>query len=300
MYDLTSFLTTISAGSASFVAILGGLIAQKVIEISNERSAIEEDLKEFSEQKELRQKDIEKYDRWIEEDDAICFIGRRAKELLNEQPFSVAIDAEDLDGDEDLPTLERYWNKALQILRMYADTEGLSHFETVRKIRKEIDNIEPSDEDELTFPTDSDFVKCVCEIIKDHFEAYYKNDGFNSRGQAFITPALLNADRYGASGVEYHQWLNDRNKVVGEVSALELRIIQSEDRKKRLKVPDELKSGFWVFGAFIAFCVLLPLVLTPFTTESLVAYIIVKVLFLLIFGGGLFSVLLYIKRLLPK
>ena len=44
MYDLTSFLSTISAGSASFVAILGGLIAQKVIEINNGRTAVEEEI----------------------------------------------------------------------------------------------------------------------------------------------------------------------------------------------------------------------------------------------------------------
>ena len=47
MYDLTSFLSTISAGSASFVAILGGLIAQKVIEINNGRTAVEEEIKEL-------------------------------------------------------------------------------------------------------------------------------------------------------------------------------------------------------------------------------------------------------------
>lgn len=82
--------------------------------------------------------------------------------------------------------------------------------------------------------------------------------------------------------------------------ALDLRIKQSEYRKKRLRVPSELKNGFWVFGAFIVSCVLLPLVLTPFTTENYTSYVIMKLLFLFIFGVGLFSVLLYIKRLLPN
>ena len=57
MYELTSLLTTMSAGSASFVAILGGLIAQKVIEINNGRAAIEEEIKELNEQKEFQQKE---------------------------------------------------------------------------------------------------------------------------------------------------------------------------------------------------------------------------------------------------
>ena len=49
MYDLTSFLSTISAGSASFAAILGGMIATKVIEINNTRFAVEEEIKELTE-----------------------------------------------------------------------------------------------------------------------------------------------------------------------------------------------------------------------------------------------------------
>ena len=299
MYDLTSVLTTISAGSASFVAILGGLIAQKVIDLSNEKNAIEEELRELAEQKELLQQEVDKYDCWMEEDDAISFIERRAEYLLNEQPFSAAIDVEELNGNENLQTLERYWNKAQQILRMYVEFEEISHFEKVRKIRKQLDDIEPSDEDELTFPTDSDFVKCVCEIIKDHYEAYYKNDGINDSGQVIITPALLNSNRYGASEIEYHQWLSERNKAVGEVAAIELRITQSKDRKRRLIIPKELKRGFWIFGLFIFLCVLLPLAFTPSKTECYALYVILKVIFLVIFGGGLFSILFYIKKLLP-
>ena len=67
MYDLTSFLTTISAGSASFVAILGGLIAQKVIEINNGRTAVEEEIKELNEQKQLLEDDIADHADWMEE-----------------------------------------------------------------------------------------------------------------------------------------------------------------------------------------------------------------------------------------
>lgn len=115
-----------------------------------------------------------------------------------------------------------------------------------------------------------------------------------------VTPiALGRIEGYGASGVEYQRWVSEKNKAEGELVAIELRIKQSEDRKRRLRVPDELKNGFWIFGIFIASCVLLPLVFTPFTTESHTAYMIMKVVFMLIFGSGLFSVLLYIRKLLP-
>ena len=44
MYDLTSILVTISAASASFVAILGGFIASKLLSINGARDAVKEDL----------------------------------------------------------------------------------------------------------------------------------------------------------------------------------------------------------------------------------------------------------------
>ncbi len=300
MYELTSLLTTMSAGSASFVAILGGLIAQKVIEINNGRAAIEEEIKELNEQKEFQQKEIDKYDSWIEEDDAIEFIGKRAEALLHEKTFEEALDAEEPNGDEDVKKLHWYWDKALRILQMYASKNGKPHFEIVREIIETFEEVSPPDGEELSLSTDEDFIKGVCEIIGDHFEAYYKNDGHNSIGQLYVTPSLLNPTQYGVSLLEYNSWSDSRNRADVELSAIELHVKQLEDRKRRLIVPDELKNGFWLFGAFILCCVLLPLILTPFMTESYIVFVIVKVLFLSIYGAGLLSVLLYIKRLLPK
>ena len=39
MYDLTTFLATVASVSASIVAILGGLIASKLITINGDREA---------------------------------------------------------------------------------------------------------------------------------------------------------------------------------------------------------------------------------------------------------------------
>ena len=48
VYDLTSLLTTVSAGSASFIAIIGGLIATKLIDINNQRAAVDEEMEELA------------------------------------------------------------------------------------------------------------------------------------------------------------------------------------------------------------------------------------------------------------
>lgn len=289
MYDLTSFLTTISAGSASFVAILGGLIAQKVIEINNGRSAVEEEIKELNEQKQLLVNDISDHEDWIAEDTGISFVGQHIKELLGGESFSNTVDLNEMSGYEDLESLESYWKDAQKVLEQYAKIAEKPHYELVKAIQLALPDIS------------GNFVSCICDAIKDHFRAYYHNNGLTRSGQFMLTPAALGRiDGYGASGIEYQRWVSEKNKAEGELAAIKLRIKQSEDRRRRLRIPNELKSGFWVFGLFIASCVLLPLVFTPFITESHAVYVIIKVVFLLIFGGGLFSVLLYIRRLLPR
>ena len=94
--------------------------------------------------------------------------------------------------------------------------------------------------------------------------------------------------------------MNEKSKIEGGLNAVELQIKQFEDRKRRLKVPKEIKKGFWIFGLFISCCVILPLVLTPFVTESYTVFLTVKIISLLVFAAGLFSVLIYIMKLLPK
>lgn len=289
MYDLTSFLTTISAGSTSFVAILGGLIAQKVIEINNGRSAVEEEIKELNEQKQLLVNDISDHEDWIAEDTGISFVGQHIKELLGGESFSNTVDLNEMSGYEDLESLESYWKDAQKVLEQYAKIAEKPHYELVKAIQLALPDIS------------GNFVSCICDAIKDHFRAYYHNNGLTRSGQFMLTPSALGRiDGYGASGIEYQRWVSEKNKAEGELAAIKLRIKQSEDRRRRLRIPNELKSGFWVFGLFIASCVLLPLVFTPFITESHAVYVIIKVVFLLIFGGGLFSVLLYIRRLLPR
>lgn len=322
MYDLTSFLTTISAGSASFVAILGGLIAQKVIEINNERTAVEEEIKELQEHKELLENEIADREDWIEEDNAISFIGRHAKELLQGDDFSDAADPDDLHGHEDLETLEAYWEKAQLILEQYAENADKPHYDLVSAVKEAIRNNEARDRvkivsaadlrDEMNTGVGDDtdnydvdvsdsFITNVCEIIKDHFEAYYRNDEMTAAGQFIAVPyALGRINGYGVSEATYYQWGNEKSRLEGELSAVELRIKQSEDRKRRLRVPNEMKNGFWIFGLFIALCVLLPLILTLLVTENYTVFIIVKIVSLLIFGTGLYSILLYIMKLLPK
>lgn len=196
MFDLTSFLTTISAGSASFVAILGGLIAQKAIDINNERTAVEEEIKELREQKKLLEDEIADREDWMEEDDAISFIGRHPKELLQGEDFLTAADLDDMSGYEDLESLDAYWKKAQKVLGQYAENIDKPYYNLVKTVQEVIAKSGILDA----------FITSICEIIKDHFEAYYHNDGLTTTGQYIVTPpALGRINGYGVSGATYQQ-----------------------------------------------------------------------------------------------
>ena len=205
MYDLTSFLTTISAGSASFVAILGGLIAQKVIEINNERTAVEEEIKELQEQKILLEDEIANREDWMEEDDAISFIGQHAKEFLTCEDFTDAVDPDDLHGYEDLESLEAYWKKAQKILGQYVENADKPYYDLVNAVKEAIrgdaantrdtsnTGVEDGSGEEVNIAiADVDisdaFITSVCEIIKDHYEAYFRNNGMTATDKFIMTP----------------------------------------------------------------------------------------------------------------
>ncbi len=73
-YDLTSLLTTISSASASFIAILGGLVASKLLTISSERDAVLTKISELD--KEISVKEVQKntLQKENEDSDALDFI----------------------------------------------------------------------------------------------------------------------------------------------------------------------------------------------------------------------------------
>ena len=73
-YDLTAFLTTVAASSASIVAILGGFIASKLITISGERDALLEKLNSIDEELHYKRTELNKRQKENDTSDAISFI----------------------------------------------------------------------------------------------------------------------------------------------------------------------------------------------------------------------------------
>ena len=115
-YDLTAFLTTVAASSASIVAILGGFIASKLITISGERDALLDKLNSIEE--ELRYKSAELDNRRRENDtcDAISFIRDHVEAVSRQDRIDVVYDTAENNGISK-ERIEPYWNKALSICR---------------------------------------------------------------------------------------------------------------------------------------------------------------------------------------
>ena len=85
MYDLTSMLTTISAGSASFVAILGGLIASKLLSINGERESVKESMESLENKVDFLQKQNANLQAELDESDALDFISQHLDGLCKKQ-----------------------------------------------------------------------------------------------------------------------------------------------------------------------------------------------------------------------
>ena len=76
--NLTAMLTTISAASASFVAILGGFIASKLLSIIGERDSVTGQIANLAAQIDQKQKREDWYRYQVNEHDAVTPAGRTA------------------------------------------------------------------------------------------------------------------------------------------------------------------------------------------------------------------------------
>lgn len=81
-YDLTSLLTTISSASASFIAILGGLVASKLLTISSERDAVLTKISELDKEISVKETQKSTLQKENNDSDALDFIESNIADLI--------------------------------------------------------------------------------------------------------------------------------------------------------------------------------------------------------------------------
>lgn len=113
-YDLTSFLQTVAAASASIVAIVGGLIASRLITINTERNEIQARLSEVETEIAVIKTEVERDQNDIDEDDALDFLRDNIKELVEQKPLDEVYKVENRPRIEK-NTLQKYWDRLIEL-----------------------------------------------------------------------------------------------------------------------------------------------------------------------------------------
>lgn len=277
MFELTSLLVAISASSASFVAILGGFIASKLLSISGERELTEEQLINVNKEIQLLQEQNREKQYQLDEEDAIQFIIDNIEKLISDYQVEEVYDNNEQERIEK-ETLKPFWEKAQAIVR-----EFLACVENGETLNG--DNIPISMASKYR---DKTFEYTICRKVWDFCEKQ------NSLG----IPTYIDTSLARTVGLWYSKCQDQIQANNEKLTILKFKQEQLQEKEKMLKSPKGVKLGFLVFAIFTILCVVAPLCFVPFKTENYGVYLAVLYSFIGIFILGLVSVFLYLLYLL--
>lgn len=302
-YDLTAFLTTVVASSASIVAILGGFIASKLITISGEREAVLEKLNSIEE--ELRFKTTERESRQKENDisDALSFIRDNIEAVNNQNIIDLVYDT----ANNHSITKERlkpYWERALSISKelcemgsdgMQFNSDGLPK-DLARKYSNDAFSYN------VLFALMRFSEKIAREEERRRREELRKNSPLASLVPlSFDESVFRNNIEYIeplTSTYSYSQNEQEIVKLTSDILFLEFQKGQLEKQRKILSQPKGMKTGLIIFAIFAIICIIIPLAMSPWNTESLCTFWLVKSIILILFVVGLVAIFAYLVYLL--
>ncbi len=235
-YDLTLF-STIASASASFVAIIGGFMASKLIAVNSDRSGVLERLKENQELLQLKTKAAEELAQQLAEDDAYDFIKENIDSLSAQSVLEEVYQTnkkQRIEFDELLP----YWETALRLIKRFDE---------------EMEESDDLNEDSIPVALaievkDKWFEYRLCELFGE-----YHDDTKWAIMHSIYTQASSNDNWYGESIRSYEALLR-------EIDVLELERAQLERRKSSLQCPSNIIWGLCIFGIISVLSILLPLI----------------------------------------
>lgn len=113
-YDLTSLLTTISSASASFIAILGGLVASKLLTISSERDAVLAKISELDKEISVKEAQKNALQKENNDSDALDFIESNIADLIQGKSLNLVFE-KSTEKSLSIESLQPYWETAIAI-----------------------------------------------------------------------------------------------------------------------------------------------------------------------------------------
>ena len=269
--DFTGLMYAIASLSASFVAILGGLLVSRLITINGERSSYSRELCEVSGQLIYYRGLRNLIDRNRHEEDAIRYIYNHIEELMDDLPIEDVYEEAEL-NPIDFADLEPLWIRAQEIKAQF--TECL----------KSEDCDLNSDMIPITLAeeySDDPFAYEFCKIYADwnFSDSDFDETPFRETGSWY--------DRDNQKAMEY----------TTQILMLDMREKQLTNILKSLEKPAGMKSGLILFALFSFFNIVCPLSFSiiPFSERQTVTISIVSVLFLTL---GLVGTFVYLIQML--
>lgn len=267
-YDISIF-TTIASLSASFVAILGGFIASKLITVNGERERITANIEEIDLQLDLKTEERDRLQKRLDEDDALDFIRDNISDLINQEPLDKVYEEDKqnrLQQDDLLP----YWDKALVLVDRFANApdieESLNDDDIPSSLAAEI-------------KSDAFAYDVCCEIAKECSPSMLK---------PFSPPtgAWYERDSQRVYNLEF------------EIEALNIQKEQYQKQKISLKKPRGMRCGITLFILFSLFNIIQPLIFSNVKSISKWQHSVMIIVSIILLSVGLIATFIYLAWLL--
>lgn len=268
--ELTSLLPTIASASASFVAILGGFVASKLITINGERAAAQSQLTEIRFEKHLRTEERDMLRRQLDEEDAICYIHNHMEALVDDTELEDVYEEDELQLI-DFEALLPYWKKA-QFFKGLFD-EYLQN--------PDCDFNSDMIPTELAEENTGDLF--VYEFLK-----MYAGWGFSD---------YFDSCEAKSRGPWYESTRQSVMQVNMQVAALDIQEHRFELDLERLATPKGMKSGLALCILFSLFNIVLPLSLCLFSFTDK-ANLLIQISSIAFLAVGLVTTFWYLARML--
>lgn len=232
---ISSLLLTIAGASASFVAILGGFIASKLISLNSERDSTQSKLKQLRYEKLHATEERNMLRHALDEEDALSYIHNHIEAIADGCSLEDVYEEDELQTI-DFKTLLPYWEKAQIYIELFEE-------------RLQQDNCQ----------LNSDFIPCDlaeeynCDIFAYKFLMIYATLGFSDYIEVHKT----------ISDPEWHA--KTRQQILSantKAAVLDIQEQVCQMDLERLQKPSGMKLGLLIFALFSVFNIILPLFLS--------------------------------------
>ena len=285
---LTAMLTTISAASASFVAILGGFIASKLLSINGERDAVAGQIANLTAQINFKTKRKNKFLSALKDDAIWVFIIRNIDEIFSNQPLE-EVHKQEGECIISVAEISPYWDKVKSLCPLL-----LAACDDPND-RKDATGIPVS----VTLTIQGD--EFLSKIIPDMLLAV-KHIKEKSHGINYVPHVETPLCRASSHSKENERWQNEYwqkiKDLLWDIEQLELQKGLLEQREKELNTPYGMKRGLIIFVLFSVFNIVLPLTQCNNVFKNPMFYYGVMLFFMVTFTLGLAATFLYLVSML--